>query len=178
MKNKKIIYYGIAFFVTTIILFVVYSLFFKCSTPYTITCHYPKSNEIKEDILRHVSCTSNKDCSIENMNSFCSPGYPNLLKCGNAKYYCDNGNCKGCDCIGLSYDINKRPDVVYEDKKAENNLKTKCCEECKTAFNKSPAGFGPEMAMCGKFSSRHPISASCELFFENNPTSVSACKNF
>jgi len=102
MKNKKIIYYGIALLVMVVIFLTIYFTFFKClSNPYTVTCHYPKSDEIREDILRHVSCVSDKDCSVENMNSFCSPGYPNLLKCGNAKYYCDNGNCKGCDCRDL-----------------------------------------------------------------------------
>ncbi|MCK5466584.1 hypothetical protein KAI56_03785 [Candidatus Parcubacteria bacterium] len=60
----------------------------------------------------------------------------------------------------------------------ENSPKTQCCEECKTAFNKSPVGFEPEIAMCGKFNSGQPINENCELFFENNPMSVSACKSY
>ena len=112
--NKKVIYSGIVLLVVAIILLTVYFTFFKCSVPYTVTCHYPKSDEIKEDILRFVSCDSDKDCSVENMNSFCSPGFPNLLKCGSSRYYCDNGHCKGCDCIGPSYDVNERVNGVYE----------------------------------------------------------------
>jgi len=175
---KKIIYYGVALLIVAVIFLVVYSTFFKCSVPYAVTCHYPKSDEIKEDILRFVSCDSDKDCSIENMNSFCSPGFPNLLKCGSSRYYCDNGLCKGCDCIGPSYDVDKRPDGIYEDKKEENNLKTKCCEECKIAFSKSPVGFGAEMASCGKFSSGQPINEECKLFFEDNPMNVPACQSY
>ncbi|MCK5589084.1 MAG: hypothetical protein KAI16_02115 [Candidatus Pacebacteria bacterium] len=57
----------------------------------------------------------------------------------------------------------------------ENRLK--CCEECKTAFSQSPVGFGTEKASCGKFSSGELVSKKCKLFFENNPMSVSACKN-
>jgi len=176
--NKKIIYYGIALLVVAIIFLIVYSLFFKCSVPYTVSCNYPKSDEIKEDILLLISCSSDKDCSVENMNSFCSPGFPNLLKCGNSKYYCDNGLCKGCDCIGPSYDINKRPDGIYENHKEKNNLKTRCCEECKTSFSQSPIGVGPEMAMCGNFGSGQQISENCKLFFENNPMSLSSCQNY
>ena len=176
--NKKIIYCGIALLVVTIILLTVYFTFFRCSVPYTVSCHYPKSDEIKKDILRHISCTSDKDCSVENMNSFCSPGFPNLLKCGSSKYYCDNGLCKGCDCIGPSYNVDERPDGIYEGKKEENNLKTTCCEECKIAFSKSPIGVGAEMASCGKFSSGQPVSENCKSFFENNPLSVSACQNY
>ncbi len=68
--------------------------------------------------------------------------------------------------------------VKQRTQEEENSLKIKCCEECKTAFSKSPVGFGPEMAMCGKFNSGYPISASCELFFENNPMSVSSCESY
>jgi len=111
MNNKKIIYYGITLFATIIILLIAYSLFFNCSVPYTVSCHYSKSPQA---MFQYISCTSDKDCSVENMNSFCSPGYPNLLECDSAKYYYDNEYCKGCDCIGPSYDVNKRPDGVYE----------------------------------------------------------------
>ncbi|MGP8320905.1 MAG: hypothetical protein ACT6FE_01060 [Methanosarcinaceae archaeon] len=176
--NKKIIYFGITLLAVIIILLTVYFTFFKCSVPYNVSCHYPKSEEIKVDILHFISCTSDKDCSVENMNSFCSPGFPNLLKCGSSKYYCDNGLCKGCDCIGPSYDIDKRPDGINENHKEENNLKTKCCEECKIAFSKSPIGVGPEMATCGNFGSGQPVSTNCNLFFKNNPMSVSACESY
>jgi len=62
--------------------------------------------------------------------------------------------------------------------KENNELKTKCCGECKTAFSKSLVGFGPKMAMCGDFSSGQPVSANCNSFFENNPMSVSACESY
>ena len=62
---------------------------------------------------------------------------------------------------------------------ALNDLsKTKCCEECKTAFDKSPIGVGPEVAMCGKFSGGQPVGASCKLFFGNDPMSVSSCESY
>ena len=97
IKNKKIIYCGIALLIIAITFLAIYFTFFKClSNPYIVTCHHQNFEETKR-----ISCTSNKDCSIENMNSFCSPKHPNLLKCGRAKYYCDNGYCKGCDCRDL-----------------------------------------------------------------------------
>ena len=109
--NKKTIYYNIILFavITIFISLLAHSIFFKCSIPYTVSCHYQDSKETK-----NISCISDKDCSVENMNSFCIPGHPNLLKCGSSKYYCDNGYCKGCDCIGPDYDVSKRPDGVYE----------------------------------------------------------------
>ena len=57
-------------------------------------------------------------------------------------------------------------------------FKTKCCEECKTAFSKSPVGIGPEAAMCGNFSSGQSVSANCKILFENDPMSVSSCEGF
>ena len=97
MRNKKILYYEAILLITAVIFLVAYFTFFKClSSTYVVACHYHDSEEIK-----NVSCASNKDCSVKNMKYSCSPGYPNLLKCGNAKYYCDNGYCKGCDCRDL-----------------------------------------------------------------------------
>ncbi|RLG15884.1 MAG: hypothetical protein DRN71_00150 [Candidatus Nanohalarchaeota archaeon] len=107
--NKKTIYYGITILTVIIVLLIAHSIFFKCSIPYAVSCYYQDSSETK-----NISCISDKDCSVENMNSFCIPGRPTLLKCGSSKYYCDNGYCKGCDCIGQSYDISKRQNGVYE----------------------------------------------------------------
>ena len=105
--TKKFIYGGIALLAVVIILLVVYFTFFRCSVPYTVSCHYHNSEEIK-----NIPCTSDKDCYVENMNSFCLPGFPNLLKCGGSKYYCDNGYCKGCDCIEPSYNVDERVDGI------------------------------------------------------------------
>ena len=60
----------------------------------------------------------------------------------------------------------------------DKESKAKCCEECKTAFSKSPIGVGPEVAMCGNFGSGQPISEECKLFFENNPMSVTSCEGY
>ena len=59
-----------------------------------------------------------------------------------------------------------------------DEIKTKCYEECADVFSKSPVGVGPEAVMCGNFSSGQPISANCKLFFENNPISVSVCEDY
>ena len=68
--------------------------------------------------------------------------------------------------------------VKYRLQEEDNDFKAKCCEGCKAAFNKSPVGFGPKMAMCGDFSSGQQVNINCNSFFENNPMSVSACKNY
>lgn len=66
----------------------------QCSDSYTVDC-YQESERIKEGI----SCLKDDDCSFKKMESYCSPGFPNYLKCINAKYYCgSDGYCKGCDC--------------------------------------------------------------------------------
>jgi len=66
----------------------------ECASHYAVSC-YQDLEKIKENI----PCSSDKDCSFENMKSFCSPGGPNLLLCIGAKYYCgEEGYCKGCDC--------------------------------------------------------------------------------
>lgn len=70
------------------------SLSSGCSEPYNVDC-YQGSEKIKENI----PCFKDDDCSFKKMESYCSPGFPNYLKCINAKYFCgSDGYCKGCDC--------------------------------------------------------------------------------
>ena len=70
----------------------------KCSSPYTVSCYSIETEDITT-IKENIPCSSNNDCSIENMAFYCQPGDPSLLLCANAKYYCGkDGYCKGCDC--------------------------------------------------------------------------------
>lgn len=73
----------------------------KCSSNYTISCYVnTRMKEIKIT-KENISCSSDDDCSIANIKNFCSPGYPNVLKCAGEKYYCsDDGYCKRCDSCG------------------------------------------------------------------------------
>ncbi|PIR72616.1 MAG: hypothetical protein COU42_00675 [Candidatus Nealsonbacteria bacterium CG10_big_fil_rev_8_21_14_0_10_36_24] len=68
----------------------------ECSSHYVVSCFNENYSKV---IKRNIPCSDDNDCSLENMNSYCSPGYPNILKCIGAKYYCgEDGFCKGCDC--------------------------------------------------------------------------------
>jgi len=94
-KNKIII--AVIILVVLIISFFVFGegplKHSVCSDHYTVAC-YHDSEETK-----NVSCSSDRDCSPENMDEFCHPGYASQLKCTNARYYCGNdGYCKGCCC--------------------------------------------------------------------------------
>ena len=68
----------------------------ECLSHYTVSCFSMATNEAaKENII----CSSDNDCSPENMTRVCKPGAPSLLKCIGAKYYCgEQGYCQGCDC--------------------------------------------------------------------------------
>ena len=100
-RNKKIIILGIGIL---IILFVLVSTtdlkYSLCSDHYTIDCWQESGTQEPNPIIKeHIPCFSDKDCSFEKMKDFCSPGYPSLLKCVGARYYCGNdGYCKGCIC--------------------------------------------------------------------------------
>lgn len=70
--------------------------FAECSGHYTVSCY---DKDYSEVIKGNIPCFDENDCSLENMNYYCSPGRPNILKCAGAKYYCGvEGFCKGCDC--------------------------------------------------------------------------------
>lgn len=64
---------------------------------------YDENGEIEsiiESAKESIPCSNNKDCSSENMRKYCDPGFPALLKCVGAKYYCgDDSKCRGYDCF-------------------------------------------------------------------------------
>ena len=100
MKNKKLLYFGIGLLFITILIsgFLIFSKgstkYFMYSDHYTVSC-YQGSEKVK-----NIPCSSDKDCSIENMHAYCSPGYFDQLECPGARYYCgDDGYCKGCVCF-------------------------------------------------------------------------------
>jgi hypothetical protein len=51
-----------------------------------------------------------------------------------------------------------------------------CCNECSTAFGRSPVGIGPEGAICGRFSTASPISKKCHQYFLENTQTVTGCR--
>jgi len=92
--NKKIIYFSLII-LSIIIAFAIYFIFFTCSDHYTVTCYY-LDNENKE--TKNIPCSSNNDCSVKSMVSYCSPDCPDLFYRTYGKYYCgDDGYCKGCN---------------------------------------------------------------------------------
>jgi len=92
--NKKIIYFGVGI-LAVIITFAIYFIFFGCSDHYTVSCYHPDS-ENKE--RKNIPCSSNSDCSIKSMVSYCSPDCPDLFYRAYGRYYCDDdGYCKGCN---------------------------------------------------------------------------------
>lgn len=90
--NKKIILVSVG--ILLIITFAIYFIFFTCSDHYTVSCYYPDS-ENKE--IKNIPCSSNNDCSVKSMVSYCSPDCPDLYPTY-GKYYCgDDGYCRGCN---------------------------------------------------------------------------------
>ena len=103
-KNKKLILlYGILgicifVFVGVFTTNLKYSL---CFDHYTVYCWQESNTQEPNPIIKeHIPCTNNRDCFVAlKLESFCSPGHPNFLKCAGARYYCGNdGYCKGCVC--------------------------------------------------------------------------------
>lgn len=58
----------------------------------------------------------------------------------------------------------------------EEELYTRCCEECRQAFGQSPVGIGAAGAKCGEFSSAEPISQFCRDYFKDHPMTVADCE--
>jgi len=102
-KNKKIIILGIGILLIILLALVSatnlkYSL---CSGHYTVNCWQASGTQEPNPIIKeHIPCTNNRDCFIAlKLESYCSPGYANFLKCAGARYYCGNdGYCRGCCC--------------------------------------------------------------------------------
>ncbi len=105
-RNKKIIIFGIGILLI-ILLALVFTTDLKyslCSDHYIVNCWQASGTQeepnrvIKTKEL--IPCANNRDCFVAlKLESFCSPGYANLLKCDGARYYCEeDGYCKGCVC--------------------------------------------------------------------------------
>lgn len=80
----------------------------KCSSDYTISCLINTGQKLVEVTKENIPCSSDGDCSITNLENFCSPGFPNVLKCLGEKYYCgEDKYCKRCDdSCGKNYATN------------------------------------------------------------------------
>ena len=97
MSKKKIIV--MILFIGILASFVVWDNVRK-SSGFIIHCDesiYNESGKL-EDIIQFskesIPCSNNKDCSVENMEKYCNPGFPILLRCSKARYYCgSNGKC-------------------------------------------------------------------------------------
>lgn len=66
----------------------------KCEDNYTVKCYNYDAFPIKM-IKNSIPCSIDKDCSLENMNKFCTPGYAGLTDCIGTEYYCGDNICKG-----------------------------------------------------------------------------------
>jgi len=102
-RNKKLILLyvilGICIFVVVRILTTNLKYFFLCSDHFIVDCWQTSGTQEEPNLIIIIPCSNNEDCSIGEMQNFCSPGHPNLLKCAGARYYCeDDGYCKGCVC--------------------------------------------------------------------------------
>jgi len=108
-RNKKLVLlYGIL----GICIFVIIGVFTTnlkysfCSDHYTVDCWQESEQESKPTTItkKGIPCSNNRDCFVAlKLESFCSPGHPNFLKCDGARYYCgDDGYCKGCACSRFS----------------------------------------------------------------------------
>ncbi len=66
-----------------------------CDKEYIITCFEPGGK------VMAIECSVDEDCLFENMESYCSPGIPDLFNCDKGKeHYCgERGFCKGCVCV-------------------------------------------------------------------------------
>jgi len=100
---KKKIIKMILFLAIVIGVFLVYD-FWKKSDSYIVTCDefVMDNGKIKEtrQSKDSIFCSKNSDCSTENMNNYCRPGSPSILKCINVKYYCgSDGKCRSYECL-------------------------------------------------------------------------------
>lgn len=70
----------------------------QCSSSYTISCFVNAGMKEIRITKENITCSSDDDCSLSNIQDSCSPGYPNVIKCAGEKYFCSNdGYCKRCD---------------------------------------------------------------------------------
>ena len=101
MKTSKKILLGIGILIALLVLVFTTNLKYSlCSDHYTVDCWQPSETQESNLLIKeHIPCSNNRDCSFEKMKDFCSPGFPRLLKCAGARYYCgDDRYCKGCVC--------------------------------------------------------------------------------
>ncbi|MCD6233183.1 hypothetical protein J7J81_02270 [bacterium] len=102
MTKTKLLYLGTGIFIALLVLISTTNLKHSlCSGHYTVNCWQESGTQEPNRIIKeHIPCANNRDCFVAlKLESFCSPGYPNFLKCAGARYYCRNeGYCKGCVC--------------------------------------------------------------------------------
>jgi len=102
MTRTKLLYLGIGILIFLLVLIFTTNLKYSlCSDHYTVYCwQKSKTQEPNPIIKEYIPCANNRDCFVAlKLESFCSPGHANLLKCDGARYYCgDDGYCKGCVC--------------------------------------------------------------------------------
>ena len=85
-------------------LFLIYDSI-KKSDSYVVSCAIIERNEnglIKgvEKSGDSIPCSNDSDCNSEKIIEYCDPGFPDLLKCIGAKYYCGkDGKCRGYNCF-------------------------------------------------------------------------------
>ncbi len=104
-RNKKLllvyVILGICIFVIVGVFTTNLKYFLLCSDHYIVNCWQESKTQAPNSIIKEIiPCANNRDCFIAlKLESFCSPGHANLLKCDGARYYCeDDGYCKGCVC--------------------------------------------------------------------------------
>ena len=105
MNHRKKLLFYLLVFIIIIAVIIVYTFYYNsinshdehsyCTNHGVIRCY----NDEFAVTFENIECSGDEDCSREYMNSYCAPGFPNLLECSGATYYCDDdGYCKGCDC--------------------------------------------------------------------------------
>lgn len=77
--------------------------------------------------------------------------------------------------INGSQPINTSGDSSFGNETVDD-LRGRCCMECREAYSKSPIAAGPHGAQCGHFITGAPISSACEAYFESAPSTVSRCE--
>ena len=105
MDPKRIIFFGLIFITILIIGCSQQTLNKqpldlqdKCSSDYTISCYANAGQKIIKLTEESIPCSNDDDCSLINIDHFCNPNFPNVLKCSGEIYYCGNDNtCKRCD---------------------------------------------------------------------------------
>ncbi|MCK5466340.1 hypothetical protein KAI56_02465 [Candidatus Parcubacteria bacterium] len=100
---KKVIVI-ILFIISIGSLFLIYDLN-KKSNSYIVPCTIIERGDNGligrvEKSRDSIPCSDDSDCNSEKMMEYCNPGFPDLLKCIGAKYYCGkDGKCRGYNCL-------------------------------------------------------------------------------